>query len=366
MLIGIDGNEANIKKRVGIGRYAYELIWQFYNHQTPSIKYKIFLKDSPKNDLPPPKDNWQYTIVGPKKFWTQLGLPLSLFLSHPKPDIFFSPTHYAPRFCPCPLVISIMDLSFLCFPEMFRKQDLWQLKSWTAYSIKKAVKILTISQASKNDIIKYYHVPSNRVVTTYPGYEMKFKNQNSKIKMKEPTILFVGKVEEKKGILDLFASFDRVRKMIPDIKLLVAGPAEKEMLKEFQEHKGVEYLGIIKNRDLPAYFQKSWITVTPSITTANWEEQVGMVNIQSMACGTPVISTYSGAIPEFVPDNLAGILVPEKKIDQLTAAIAKLILDDKLREKMGHSAAVYAAMHYDAAINVRKAEKFVMGLLKKS
>ena len=190
------------------------------------------------------------------------------------------------------------------------------------------------------------------------------KSKNEKVKMKKPTLLFVGRVEEKKGIFDLLEAFARARKMIGDLELWVIGPGEEKIIKQINEQKGAKYFGIIKNRDLPEYFHKAWITIAPSITTRDWEEQVGMVNIQSIACGTPVITTYSGAIPEFIPDQLVGILVPEKKIDQLTQAIAKLVLDDKLRQKMGVAASAYARDHYDAAKNVKKAEQFVLKLLK--
>lgn len=312
--------------------------------------------------------------------WQYKGsLDLYLKLRSANPDLVQGPEPYASRRAFFNSLICfgycLMHKKKLFFP-MFENRPVEKkfgkflgffLRMWLRFYSARAKAIIAINLGAKQNLLSAGVNPDkieSLIWATWGVDTEEFKAQNSKLKAKEPTILFVGKVEEKKGILDLFTSFDRVRKMIPDIKLLVAGPAEKEMLKEIEEHRGVEYLGIIKNRDLPAYFQKSWITVTPSITTANWEEQVGMVNIQSMACGTPVISTYSGAIPEFVPDNLAGILVPEKKIDQLTGAIAKLILDDKLREKMGHSAAVYAALHYDAAANVRKAEKFVMELLR--
>ena len=203
MIIGIDGNEANIKKRVGVGRYAYELLRHIYKIQNSkfkiqkfdnsvkdsfgmdNVKFKIYLKDKPLADFPKEIDIWKYEVVSPKKLWTQFGLPMNLWwekLTGKAPNVFFTPSHYTPRFCPCPRVISIMDLSYLHFPEMFRKQDLYQLKNWTAYSVKKAAKILTISKASRDDIIKHYRVPEEKIVVVYPGYD-KSKIQNPKSKM---------------------------------------------------------------------------------------------------------------------------------------------------------------------------------------
>ena len=182
MIIGIDGNEANIRNRVGVGRYAYELLWQFYKVQSSKLKVKsfnIYLKDKPLDNLPKETEWWKYKIVGPRKLWTQVGFLINLFFDKPQPDVFFTPSHYAPRFCPCPSVISVMDLSYLKYPELFKPNDLWQLKNWTEYSVKKAQKILTISNSSKNDIIKYYGIREDKVSVTYPGFNKEIKIINN-------------------------------------------------------------------------------------------------------------------------------------------------------------------------------------------
>ena len=178
MLIGIDGNEANVEKRVGIGEYAFELLLQFKKYQVSNIKYQVYLKNEPLSHMPKESENWRYSVVKPRMFWTQVGLPIDLYLHRPRPDVFFTPTHYAPRFSPIPTLISIMDLSYIHYPQMFKKSDLYQLKNWTSYSAKKASKVFTISKASKDDIIRYYKVEPEKVVVTYPG--TKFKIQNSK------------------------------------------------------------------------------------------------------------------------------------------------------------------------------------------
>src|SRR5579859_1622569 len=124
MLIGIDGNEANTTKRVGIGRYAFELVKQFAGFPLSETRFQVYLKDRPLEDMPKVSENWQYKIVKPRKLWTQVGLPVSLYRQKPQPNIFFSPSHYAPRFSPMPLAISIMDLSYIHYPELFAKKDL--------------------------------------------------------------------------------------------------------------------------------------------------------------------------------------------------------------------------------------------------
>src|SRR6185437_4341110 len=171
MIIGIDGNEANVQKRVGISEYAFELLMQFSSakFKDQNAKFVVYLKDNPLPHLPKENDFFTYRILKPGKLWTQWRLPLDLYLHRPRPDVFFSMTHYAPRFSPVPTVIAVMDVSYIRFPEMFNSSDLYQLKNWTAYSVKNAKKVLTISNSSRDDIIKAYKTPKDKVVTTYLG-----------------------------------------------------------------------------------------------------------------------------------------------------------------------------------------------------
>src|SRR6185437_8550882 len=113
MIIGIDGNEANVHKRVGISEYAYQLLVQFSSShlaRDKHIQFVIYLKDKPLPGLPVENKFWQYRVLKPGKMWTQWRLPLDLFLHKPRPNVFFSPTHYAPRWSPVPSVVSIMDV----------------------------------------------------------------------------------------------------------------------------------------------------------------------------------------------------------------------------------------------------------------
>lgn len=119
-------------------------------------------------------------------------------------------------------------------------------------------------------------------------------------------------------------------------------------------------VGAVKNRDLPPYFRAASVFVSPSITTRRWEEQVGMTNIQAMACGVPVVSTRSGAIPEYVPDGVAGILVPERQPQALAEAVVRLLCDEDLRRRMGDAGRRYAMAHYHAGDNVRRAEELIL------
>ena len=128
MKIWIDGYEANTPQRLGSSQVAFELIKSFekIDHEND---YTILLPSSPMDDLPKTRKGFQYKILKPKKLWTRIALPLALYSTKQKPDVFFSPTHYIPRFSPVKRVVTVFDLSFLHFPQMFEREELYKLSN---------------------------------------------------------------------------------------------------------------------------------------------------------------------------------------------------------------------------------------------
>lgn len=179
-----------------------------------------------------------------------------------------------------------------------------------------------------------------------------------------PVVLFVGRLHAEKGVFDLLEAYSRVKPRLPQSKLILIGdgPARGEIEQLIAARRWigrVALIGTLKNRDLPPYFRAADVFVSPSVTTRKWEEQVGMTNIQAMACGVPVISTQSGAIPEFVPRS-AGLLVPEHSPRALAEAILRMLADADSRRRAGEAGRACAVEHYDAQKNVRAAEESLL------
>lgn len=173
------------------------------------------------------------------------------------------------------------------------------------------------------------------------------------------SILFVGRLSEDKGIQYLLTAFKKVSAAIKGVSLVIIGDGPLRGRIRGND-TNIAMLGKIKNQDLPPYFRAADLTVAPSITTMKWEEQIGMVNIQSMACGTPVVSTYSGAIPEYVVHGKTGILVPEKDAGSLADAMIKLLRNNGLKEELGKNAREYAIENFDAKKNIEANERIVL------
>lgn len=332
MMIAIDGYEANVSQRLGSSQVAFELLKSFekIDHKN---EYTIFLPESPMDDLPKERVGWKYKILRPKRLWTQIALPLALYMSKLKYNLIFSPTHYIPRFSPIKRVTTIFDLSFLHFPEMFNKKDLWQLTNWTRFSAYNADHIITISNFSKQDIILKYEIDKKKITVAYPGFNSDvFKQRKTKHK---DYIIYIGTIQPRKNLIRLIEAVSRIEKL----KLLIVGKTKgegrqgwmyEEILKapkDFGIEERVKFLGFVPTEDLSGLLSKSLALIQPSL----WEG-FGIPVVEAMAVGCPVIVSNVSSLPEVV--GKAGILVDPYSVDQIEQTIRTVVSDKKLQQKL--------------------------------
>ncbi len=180
-----------------------------------------------------------------------------------------------------------------------------------------------------------------------------------------PTVLFVGRLHVEKGVFVLLEAFARVRRACPQARLLMVGqgPAQPQLeatRRQLGLEDAVTLMGTIKHRDLAAVFQRADVFCVPSLTTRKWTEQVGAAMLQAMSAGLPVVSTQSGAIPEYVPDGRAGVLVAENDPAALAEVLLDLISNPARAHALGAYGRQYAQAHYAARANVERGEQLVM------
>ncbi len=354
MIIAIDGYEANVTHRVGIGRYAYQLLCSIYallsDKRYEHITIYIYLPEKPLNDMPDPHARWQYKVRSPKKFWTFVGLPLALLLESAKPDVIFSPTHYIPRFVSIPRVMSVMDLSYLYFPELFRPKDLHQLTEWTKYSIRHAEKVLTISEYSKNDIIKQYGKDPQSIAVTYPGLFMQQNQSGSNIvqdifnkySISNQFVLAVGTIQPRKNYERLIEAFSLFLKNNPELKhveLVIIGKKGwlfEPILEAPKKHgvaSSVKFLDFVPDEELPLFYASAQCFALPSLY-----EGFGLPVLEAMANACPVVISNVSSLPEIAGD--AGIYVDPENAQSIadgiqTAVVEKNLMTGKTRIKNG-------------------------------
>jgi glycosyltransferase involved in cell wall biosynthesis len=324
MKIGIDGNEANIAQRVGSNVYAFQVIQELHR-LGGNTNWQVYLKRPPLQDMPPPNKRWQYQVFGPPMLWTRWRLPIELYLQRDRPDLFFSPGHYAPWFCPIPLVVTIMDLAFLRYPKDFRQQDLKQLKFWTEHSVRQAAHILAISEATKRDLVSLYGIDEAKITVTYPGYDWErfksaswrigFKNKagekvESKYGISGKYLIYVGTLQPRKNVVRLVEAFAQIRGAYPDLHLVIVGKKGWlyddifQTVQKLELQDRVIFTGYVPDEEMPALISQARACVLPSLY-----EGFGIPVVEAMACGVPVVVSQVSSLPELAGE--AGIYIKD-------------------------------------------------------
>ncbi len=344
MLIGIDGNEANVENKVGVSEFAFELLNRFSQIKREDSKIQVYLKDKPNSDLPLESNTWKYRVFRPKKLWTQWRLPLELYLARPRPSVFFTPSHYSPRFSPIPTVVSVMDLSYLHFPELFNKSDLYQLINWTKYSVKKAKAVITISNSSRFDIIKAYDLPEAKVHVIYPGIKdiidlephiYPMNELSTKYQITDEYILFVGTLQPRKNIKRLIEAFSKLisEPKHKNMQLIIVGKKGwqyEDILAapdEFNIPTQVKFLDYVHDEDLPQLYKNAICYVLPSLY-----EGFGLPILEAMQYDCPVITSNISSMPEAGGD--AALYVNPTDTDDIMKKMKKLVESKELRKEL--------------------------------
>lgn len=343
MRIWIDGYEANTPQRLGSGQVAFELL-KSLEAANKVDDFSVLLPERPMADLPKERSGWRYKILKPKFLWTRIALVLELVRSKQVPDVFFSPTHYIPSINKVPRVVVIFDLSFVYFPQMYLKSDLYKLKNWTKYSALKSAKIITISNSAKKDIVKEYEVAASKIVVCYPGYDkslFKLVGRDTteavcrKYGISGRYIIYIGTIQPRKNLIKLFEAIARV----DGLKLVVVGkttgPGRSgwmyEEILSSPEGLGIKdrviFTGFVESADLPPLLSGAMAYVLLSLY-----EGFGIPVVEAMAVGVPVITSDVSSLPEVLGNS--GLLVNPQSVDQIELAIRSVITDERLRAKL--------------------------------
>ncbi len=344
MILAIDGYEANEGTRVGIGRYALELLRGLEALNASSSIFseiRVYLPTPANGHMPKESSLWKYHVVPFKKLWTFIGLPVGLMFDSPRADVVFSPTHYVPRFTGIPKVMAIMDLSYLSYPELFRTEDLHKLVNWTEYSAHHAARIITISEFSKHAIMSAYNVPENHVVVAYPALSNAILRRDMGTRpavthVPKRYILAVGTLQPRKNFTRLIEAFSTLADK--EISLVIVGKKGwlyEEILaapKTWNVEDRVRFLDYVSDDELPALYEKSECFVLPSLY-----EGFGLPVLEAMAHGVPVVVSKTSSLPEIAGE--AGIYVDPEDVRSIASglmtALAERGADRKKRITLG-------------------------------
>jgi glycosyltransferase involved in cell wall biosynthesis len=251
----------------------------------------------------------------------------------------------APPFSPCPVVVSIHDLSFEHLPQTFKWRSRKQLRTTVRRSARAAAQVIALSEFTRNDIISSYHIRPENVSVIPLAAPAHFRPVHDKEELQRVRqtygiegdyILSVGAIQPRKNLSRLVEAYSRLRRARPEVKLpqlVLVGKCAwlytetLRTIKELEVSGSVILTGYAPEADLPALYSGALCFVYPS-----YFEGFGLPPLEAMKCGTPVIVGDKTSLPEVVGD--AGMLVDPFDVDRMAAAIQRVISDSNLRAQL--------------------------------
>lgn len=281
--------------------------------------------------------------------WEQLVQPWRL--RQERIDLVHAPVYVGPLLNPCPMIVTVHDLSFFRYPELFPASRRFYLQKMTAYTVTHAVKVLVDSRSTKDDLQQLLSVDPRKIEVIYPGVsqEMRPIDDGQKLQalrkhhqLPERFILFLGTLEPRKNIVQLIEAYallcqdDTFRH-----QLVIAGGKGwyydqiYARVQDLSLADRIIFAGYVADQELPLWYNAAELFVYPSLY-----EGFGLPPLEAMACGTPTIVTDISSLPESVGE--AGLLVRPGETEALAEAIRNLLQDEEayqtLREAGLHRA----------------------------
>jgi glycosyltransferase involved in cell wall biosynthesis len=245
--------------------------------------------------------------------------------------------HALPLSCPCPAVVTVQDLSWERDPSVFGRWDLLTFKVFVRRAVRRARRVLAISERTKRDLIELYGTPPEKVVVTPLAPDPAFKPANEH----DSFLLFVSAIEPRKNPLAAIDAANAVGR-----KLVVVGPAKDAELAAELARRGADVRGYVPKDELVRLYQRAACLVFPSRY-----EGFGLPVVEAMACGTPVVAAPEAAMREvagnaavFTDDLAAGVRLALAEHDRLSAAGLERAKRFSWRETARITADVYRAV----------------------
>jgi glycosyltransferase involved in cell wall biosynthesis len=286
---------------------------------------------------PPPSVDAR--VVRPASMWLRLPFAMPYELRRRPVDLL----HFqmiAPPVCATPFVLTLNDVAWETNPELFPWPIRLRLRLLVGRDARRAERVITVSEFSKRLICERYGLPASRVAVTYHGADERFRRLTDpaapaavcrRFGLDTGFVLYVGKLQARKNLVRLLASFDRaVREGCFPHKLVLfcfntSATAEIfTALAHLPSRERVVVAGEVPFDDLVALYNAATVFAFPSLA-----EGFGLPPLEAMACGAPVILSNASSLPEVVGD--AGILFDPLDVDAMAKALADVLGSESLR-----------------------------------
>ena len=288
-------------------------------------------------------DNFR-TVLEPSanySFSEQIHVPWVLMRE--KPDVFHAPHYVLPVAVRARSVVTIHDCIHLMFPQYLPNRVAYAYARGAMWSAaKRSDRILTVSEASKRDILHFFNVPPEKISVVYNAIEERFWMEppadeiarvRERFQLDQRFVLYVGGIKPHKNLVRLIEAFAELRKGDEELKLLIIGdeisklPALRRAVHSHKLHKYVRFLGFLPDDTLAALYRLAAVFVFPSLY-----EGFGLPPLEAMASGTPVVTSNVSSLPEVAGD--AAVLVDPYDVDSIVNGVRRVLTDPQLAGEM--------------------------------
>jgi len=358
MHIGIDASRVTVAERTGTEHYTFELLAALAQLDRQN-RYTLYCNQPPAA-LPPLGPNFSLRHIPFPRLWTHARLSAELAL-HP-PDLLFVPAHVLPLGVllrrRMRTVVTIHDMGYLRFPESHTPSQRRYLRLSTSWSARAASQLIAISNTTRDDLMRYAGVQPEKISVVHHGVSSRFRPvedqrliaaTQAKYGITPPYFLYVGTVQPRKNLARLLEAYAQARTEVQGLRteeedssvlspqssvlqLVIAGKRgwltgeiERQATQLFGPGSpSVRFTGYIADEDLPALLSGALAFMFPSLY-----EGFGMPILEAMACGTPVLTSATSALPEIAGD--AALLIEPEDTAAIADGLARLASDAVLR-----------------------------------
>jgi len=332
-MIGIDASRIEDTHKTGTENYAYEVVTRLLKMDNKN-KYVLYSRKPLCLELPP---NAKNKVLRFPLLWTHVRLSIEMLFN--KPDVLFVPAHTIPIFHPRRSIVIIHGLEYEYFPRVYPFKKRILNKIGTYFSSHWAKVVVTPSNATKNDVIKFYKVSPLKVKVITPGYHFSIgaKQENparDDIFFQAPYFVFVGRIEHRKNLLRVIKAFEKLKQKnrIPHRLVLVGKngygfESIHAMIQHSPWHDDIRVLGYVEETEKQWLIQHASIFIFPTL-----REGFGFPILEAMSLGTPVITSNVGSAPEVAGEG--AMLVNPLRIDEIAEAMYRIVCDDELRQRL--------------------------------
>jgi glycosyltransferase involved in cell wall biosynthesis len=329
--IAIDASRSTVRRVTGTEHYAIQLIRALIRLNT-AHDLVLYFRDEPPPDLFPVSERVTYQVIPFRRVWTHLRFAAELWRE--RPDVTFVPAHALPIIFPGRSVVTVHDLGFKHFPEAHPYHQRLYLDWTTHNSANRANIVLADSQATADDLTRFYGVSANKLRVVYPGLDKLVIGDRDgvrqKYKLPERYFLFIGTLQPRKNIARLVQAYRHWQKRNPQDAAALVLAGGKGWLYDPTWVEGVERVILtdyVDDSDKGTLYAGALALVFPSLY-----EGFGFPVLEAMQCGTPVIASNTSSLPELVGN--AGLFVDPLDVEAIAQAITKISSEPSLRRKL--------------------------------